>query len=44
MVNKNNDDDVIIVQCKNYKDKKVCIGDLFGIIYIFLFIRSFDIL
>ena len=34
MVNKNNDDDVIIVQCKNYKDKKVCIEDLSGFFHL----------
>ena len=34
MVNKDNDDDVIIVQCKNYKDKKVCIDDLSGFFYL----------
>ena len=38
MVNKNNEDDVIIEQCKNYKDKKVCIGDLFSInLYFFIY-------
>jgi hypothetical protein len=34
MVNKNNDDDVIIVQCKNYKDKNVCIDDLSGFFHL----------
>ena len=34
MVNKNNDDDVIIVQCKNYKDKNVCIEDLSGFFHL----------
>jgi superfamily II DNA or RNA helicase len=30
MVNKNNDEDVIIVQCKNYENNKVCVDDLAG--------------
>ena len=34
MVNKNNEDDVIIVQCKNYENKKVCIDDLSGFFYL----------
>ena len=34
MVNKNNDDDVIIVQCKNYKNINVCIEDLSGFFHL----------
>ena len=34
MVNKDNEDDVIIVQCKNYKDKNVCIDDLSGFFHL----------
>jgi superfamily II DNA or RNA helicase len=30
MVNKNDDNDVIIVQCKNYENNKVCVDDLAG--------------
>lgn len=34
MVNKNDDNDVIIVQCKNYANKNVCIKDLSGFFYL----------
>ena len=34
MINKLNDDDFIIVQCKNYLDKNVCIGDLAGFFHL----------
>jgi predicted helicase len=34
MVNKNNEEDVIIVQCKNYKNRNVCIEDLSGFFHL----------
>ena len=34
MIHKNNEDDAIIVQCKNYENKKVCIDDLAGFFHL----------
>lgn len=37
MVNKENDNDIILVQCKNYFDKNVCIKDLAGFSFLLAF-------
>ena len=37
MVNKDDDNDIILVQCKNYFDKNVCIKDLAGFSFLLAF-------
>lgn len=37
MINKENDNDIILVQCKNYFDKNVCIKDLAGFTFLLAF-------
>ena len=37
MVNKDNEDDIILVQCKNYLDKNVCIKDIAGFSFLMAF-------
>lgn len=37
MVNKEDENDIILVQCKNYLDKKVCIKDLSGFSFLLAF-------
>ena len=37
MINKNDDNDIILVQCKNYLDKNVCIKDLSGFSFLLAF-------
>lgn len=37
MVNKEDDNDIILVQCKNYLDKNVCIKDLAGFSFLLAF-------
>ena len=36
MINKEDDDDIIIVQCKNYESKNICVKDLSGFSFLFL--------
>jgi len=36
MINKENEDDIIIVQCKNYELKNICVKDLSGFSFLFL--------
>ena len=36
MINKEDDNDIIIVQCKNYESKNICVKDLSGFSFLFL--------
>ena len=36
MINKKDDNDIIIVQCKNYESKNICVKDLSGFSFLFL--------
>jgi len=36
MINKEDDNDIIIVQCKNYESKNICVKDLSGFFFLFL--------
>lgn len=36
MINKEEDNDIIIVQCKNYESKNICVKDLSGFSFLFL--------
>jgi superfamily II DNA or RNA helicase len=36
MINKEDDNDIIIIQCKNYESKNICVKDLSGFSFLFL--------
>ena len=40
MINKEDDNDIIIVQCKNYESKNICVKDLSGFSFLFLISKA----
>jgi predicted helicase len=41
MINKEDDNDIIIVQCKNYESKNICVKNLSGFSFLFLILKHF---
>ena len=44
MINKEDDDDIIIVQCKNYESKNICVKDLSGFSFLNILYLHIEIL